>query len=261
MGVTGKLLALYRVDQQLRGLNARLRSAEAYLRQQEKLLADHATKREAIEAELKQAQATNHNDENEIKGIDERIEASRERMNNAQTSKEHSATLTEINTLKADRALIEERVLTAMGKIEELNAELATIDEEAAKRQKIRDTAATERDARAAEIKDRVAELEAEREGVVKEVPAPALTVYQGAIDRGVEDVMAPIEEQDKRNMEYTCGSCYTHLPIEKVSVLMQRGDLTTCPSCDVILYLGEEVRGSLESAKPNARSRAVTVD
>jgi len=40
MSVTTKLLKLYRVDQQLEGLRSRLRAAEAYLKNQERLIAE-----------------------------------------------------------------------------------------------------------------------------------------------------------------------------------------------------------------------------
>lgn len=231
------------------------------MHQQEKLLADLTAKRDSVAGQARQIQASNHNDETELKGIDERIELLRDRMNNAKTSKEHGAMLAEINTLKEQRSGIEERVLERMGKLEELTSGSASLDADQAQRQKVRDIAAADRAARADEIKDRVAELEKQRDTVRKEVPAAALSLYTSALERGVEEIMAPIEEQDRRSMEYTCGSCYTHLPIEKVSVLMQKGDITTCPACDVLLYLAEETREALGSAKPNARSRAVTID
>ena len=47
MGVTSKLLALYRVDQQLHGLKSRLRGAEAYLKNQDTLLKGIGERRES----------------------------------------------------------------------------------------------------------------------------------------------------------------------------------------------------------------------
>ena len=116
MGVTAKLLKLYRVDQKLNGLNSRLRAAERYLDAQEKQLTTLTDKHTSLDGQLRQLQASIHNDETDIKRFDDRIASNRERMNNASTSKEHGALLTEINTMKADRALVEERVLEMVTK-------------------------------------------------------------------------------------------------------------------------------------------------
>lgn len=259
MGVTQKLLALYMVDRQLSGLKSRLRSAESYLKQQDAQLKEIEARRLATAARLRAAESSAHNLETEVKGIDERIAKLRERMNSATTSKEHSALLTEVSTIKADRGKLEEQALGALGEAEKAREELAGLETEKAERDKVRGVAVTERDARTAEIKDRVAELEAERAKAVAEVPPTALAKYNALMEAGFEDVMAPIEEQDRRNKDYSCGGCYTHIPLEKVNTLLNRGDMVTCPSCNVILYMEESLHTSITGAaekKRNARNR-----
>lgn len=256
MGVTSKLLGLYRVDQQLTGLKSRLRGAEAYLREQDRQLTEIGAKLESLRGQIRQLEATEHNDETEIKSIEERIAKARERMNNAATSKEHSALLTEVNTLKADKSLIEERAIEGLGKLDELRAQVTEIEAQQAEREKVRQVAEADRDKKAADIKDRVAELEGEREKKKDDVPAPALEVYESARELLGDEVMAPVEEQDRRNKEYACGSCFTHLPVELVSILMKQGDLTRCPSCSVILYMEQELRDSLATAAEKKRKK-----
>lgn len=243
MTVTAKLLRLYLIDKQLRGLSSRLRAAEKYLSEQDTLLGGLESKFATTQAQLRQLEATCKNDEMEAGSIESRMTMLRERMNNAKTSKEHSAHLTEISTLKADKQLVEDRILESMGKIEVLKKQVEEIDVQREERRGIRSLAVKERDERAAEIKDRVAELEAERATAKEEVPPPALRIYEERLALAVEDVMAQIEEQDRRNLEYSCAACYTHLPIEQVSILLRRGDLTKCPTCHAILYIANELR------------------
>lgn len=256
MGVTAKLLALYRVDRQLTGLKSRLRAAEAYLKEQERQLVEIDAKAQSLKSQIRQLEATAHNDETEVNRIEERIALVRDRMNNAATSKEHSALLTEVNTLKADKGLIEERAIETLQKLDQLREQLLEIEASRVEREKVREVARNDRDQREADIKDRVTELEAEREKRKADVPAPALDTYESSRELLGDDVMAPVEEQDRRNKEYACGSCYTHLPVELVSILMKRGDLTRCPSCSVILYMEEELRDSLQSAADKKRKK-----
>jgi uncharacterized protein len=262
MGVTSKLVRLYRVDIQLRGLSGRLRTAEAYLKEQERLLAQLEAQAAALTAQLKQSEASAKNDEVEAKSFDQKIETLRERMNNARTSKEHAAMLAEVNTLKADKGLVEDRAIKSMQKVDELRTQLTAIDADREERKKVRQVAAGERDARAAEIKDRVTELESERKTALADVPATALKIYEERMEIEADDVMAAIEEQDRRNMEYTCGSCYTHLPIELVSILLKRGDVTKCPSCKVILFMEEDLKDQIStSQQKKSGKKAVNAD
>lgn len=205
--------------------------------------------------QLRQLEASAHNDEVESNSFEQKIESLRERMNNARTSKEHAALLSEINTLKADKSLIEDRAIKSMQKLDEVRVQVQTLETARAERAKVRDVAAADREARAAEIKDRVAELEAERVKALEDIPPAALLIYEERVAMGDdESIMAPIEEQDRRSLEYTCGSCYTHLPIEQVSILLKRGDVTKCPSCKVILFMEEELRDSINTAQQKKR-------
>jgi predicted nucleic acid-binding Zn-ribbon protein len=257
MTVTAKLLRLYLVDKQLRGLSSRLRASEAYLGEQDKLLSELDAKASTLVTQIRSLEATLKNDEVEVQSMDERAALLRERMNNAQTSKEHSAFLTEISTIKADKAPIEERMLVAMTKLDALRAEAEAIEAQKAERVGVRQVASNERDARAAEIKDRVDELKKQRDVAKEDVPPPALLIYEQRLALNVEYVMAAVEEQDRRNMEYTCTACYTHLPIEQVSVLLKRGDLTKCPTCSAILYIEDHLREDITGSDKKSRKRS----
>lgn len=250
MGVTTKLLELYRVDQQLRGLTGRLKTAEAYLAEQDKLLSTLKSRHDTLAAQLKTLEASARNDEVEAKGIESRIEMLRERMNTAQTNKEHQALNTEVATLKADKGLVEERALASMQKLEKSKADAAALSEQLAEREKVREIARRDRDERQQEIAARLDELNRERAGKLDGLGGDALAYYNQRLNSGAPHVMAALEEMDRRNLEYSCGACYTVLPIELVSVLLKRGDLTKCPSCKVILYMEAELKSDISSSQ-----------
>ena len=259
MGVTAKLLKLYRVDQQLEGLKSRLRAAEAYLKNQEHQLGELSAKATELNDAITKLEATVHNDETETTGIDERVETLRDRMNNARTSKEHSAYLTEINTLKADKGLIEEKSLEMLASLDELRANADEFKAQMNEREGIRKVAKAQRDERATEIEARLSELTAERETVKADVPESALAVYEARLEFGIDDVMAPVSEESRRHAEYTCGSCFTLLPMEKVNTILIKGGLTVCPTCDAILYMETSLHEEISTAIEKKRSKAST--
>ena len=259
MSVTEKLLALYRVDQKLTGLKSRLRQAENYLRQQQTLLKSIEEMHSSLTSQTRQLEATVHNDQNEITSLDERIAKLRDRMQTASTSKEHSALLTEMNTIKADRGLIETRAVESLEQLDLIRARVSEIVTQREERERVRVVAQQDRDQRASDIAGKVEELETEREGVLRDVPSSALNAYNELLELGLDDVMATVEEQDRRNKEYSCGACYTHLPVEQLNILMNKGDLTKCPTCGVILYLEQDLFDSISGdAEKKRRKRAI---
>lgn len=243
MSVTGKLVQLHRVEVQIRGLTERLRSAERYLNQQDNLLASLHAQRETLRAQHKQVEATFRNDESEAASIDEKIKRLREQMNTSTSNKQYAAFLSEINTLKADKSEIDTRAITSLTKLDEVKAQLEALEAQVAEREQVRKVAVTDRDAQAAAVKERLDELRRERETAAADVPPIALAFYEARVRVAPDEIMAPLEEHDRRNREYACGSCQMLLPLEKLNALITRGELTACTACGAILFLEENVR------------------
>jgi predicted nucleic acid-binding Zn-ribbon protein len=241
MSVTKQLLELFRVDKQLRGLRSRLDASERFLSQQSAQLGDMDKQKGALEGQLRQLRATIANEEGEGQRVEARMNALREQMNSAKTAKEYNAFLSELNVLKEQKTASEERALEAMTKAEELDKKLAEINAQQADRSKIVGTARTDRDAKAAEIKDRVAELTAQRAELAAKVPPRELNMLETLIKSRGDEAMAPVEVLDRRAHEGNCSACMMAITVEAVSALMS-GKLVTCPSCRCILYMEEEV-------------------
>lgn len=238
MRLTDKLLRVYRVDRQLDGLQSRLKTAERFLQDQTSQIDTVESRRQSLEKQHRQMRATIADHEGEMARLDARIEVLREQMNTARTNKEYKAFLTEVNTLKIERDKAESAAIELLTKADELTVQLADLDKQREGKGKVRQVAADDRDKKAAEIKDRLSELEAERKKLAAEVPPGALSAYEELVRQKAEDAMAPLEAQDRKRHEFTCGSCMMAVPIETVSALMSHGSLTRCSSCGCILFL-----------------------
>jgi predicted nucleic acid-binding Zn-ribbon protein len=267
MSVTESLLRVFRVDQQLQGLQSRLRAAERFLGEQTKQVQTLDSKRESIAAQLKQSQATVANHEGEMSRIDARIEQLREQMNAARTNKEYKAFLTEVNTLKADRSASETAALEVMTKADELKKTLGELDAQRAEREKMRKVADEDRTKRAEEIKDRLNQLTKEREQLASQVPAPAMAIYVDLMKRMGDEAMAHVEELDRRRHEYSCGSCQMAVPVETLNALIRgsaansTNPVTLCVNCGCILYMEEEMAQSFQKAAAKKASKAEQVE
>jgi len=251
MTETAKLLRLFRVDQQLGGLQGRLRSAERFLETQERALGELNTQRESLVAQLRQLKASAAGDEGDANTIGARIDDLRGKMNESSSNKEYQALLVEVGKLSADKSVLDEKALGVMEKCDEVNASVEALDAQIAERKKMKKVAAQDRDKRDAEIADRVQTLKGERAELAKAAAGRALAAYEARRKRfdDAEDVMAPLEEQNVKKHEFTCGSCMMGVPVNLVSSLVM-GKFTTCTSCGVILYLDESSTEKLVAMK-----------
>lgn len=249
MDLTAKLLKVYLVDKQLRGLQSRLRAAERFHTDQSTQLQQIDTKKGSLESQLRQMQAVIADNEGEMKRLDERMATIREQMNTAQTNKEYKAFLTEMNTFKAERDRLETSALEQLTKAEELKKQVTELSGQREEREQVQKVAAGEKTQRADEIKDRVEELKNQRKLATADVPPDVLAKLELLIKQRGDEAMAPIEVQDRKRHEYTCGSCMMSLPVESVSGLMSSGKLTFCVSCQCILYLDEEAAKAMQPA------------
>ena len=247
MSLLDQLVSLHRVDSQVRGLRSRLDGAADHLAAQQKLLAGLERQRQELETQLRHVQAKIGNLEVEGKSLDERIEKLRDGLANAPTHKLHAALLNEMNAQKTERTALDTRELADMEQSEKLKAELAKVVQLVTDRTRIRDLAVKEHADRAAEVGDRLAELERERETAAAALPEPTLKLFNKVAQLHEGDALAQIEEVDRRHREYACGACNMHLPFESVSRLTApAGAVVQCGSCLRILYLQQDTRTAL---------------
>src|SRR5580765_7640861 len=184
MDVTAKLVRVFSVDKQLRGLQSRLGSAERFLSEQTKEIDGIDSKRAALEAQLKGNTAQAADFEGEMARLDAKMATIRKQMDEAQTNKEYKAFLTEVNTFKADRDGMETKALELMTKSDELKKQRAELTGKRSEREKMQKGAAGDREQRFKEIESRLNELKAERAKLVADVPADVMIMFQRLLDQ-----------------------------------------------------------------------------
>lgn len=157
------------------------------------------------------------------------------RLPGIQTQKEYVAVLKEIDMAKKANRDLEELLQAKQREIgdleqdkEEKDAELAAISEKAGARGEELDQLMSESD----EVLEK---RKSTREAIASEVPASLLRKYQTLFRRrgGLALVMA-------RNG--ACLGCNMQLPPQQFNSLLRVTELQTCPHCNRLLYVEQEV-------------------
>ncbi len=241
------LLELFQVERRLRSLRSRVDSAETYLAVQTRQMHLLQERRDELELRKRQRQAHAANLETEASGIDERTEKLREELNAASNTRQYHAVLNEVNSLKDKRTEIDEQTLVELSGVEQIDAELAELDEKIAERSTVLESAETELATRRDEIKGSLEELDAERSAKAANIPSDTQRLFDELSDDFDGEVMASIELIDKRRREYACDTCNVHLPFDIVSRVTGRPDeIVQCQGCLRILYASETAREAL---------------
>jgi predicted nucleic acid-binding Zn-ribbon protein len=256
MTVTENLVKVFLVDKQLRGLQSRLKGAESFLADQVKQLGSLDGQQKTLEQSHKTTLAKANEADGETKRLDARMAALKSQMDNAQTNKEYKAFLTEINTIKADRDRSEAAAIELMQKADEIKKQIESLGGQRGERESVKKVAEGDREKRYTEIKDRLAELEAQRKPLAEALTSDVVSLYSRLLQQRGDDAMAAVEISDFKRGEFHCGSCMIALPVDHVAGLLSSGKLTRCVSCQCILYLDEAAR---DAAKPQAKAAKKT--
>ena len=247
MSAIEDLLALHLVDKQARGLRSRVENAQAYLNAQQGQLDELNDSSDELAQRSKLTQATVANLETEAGSIDERTNKLRDDLKNSSTTKQYNVILEEINNLKEAKGQIDDRALAELEGLDTINAQTEAMAAKITERTTVRDSATSELKERTNEVADQLAVLEAERAEKASVVPGAALEVFDQAADDFEGDSMAPLEEIDRRRLEYGCSCCNVSLPFNLVNTIMADDNIVQqCQGCLRILYATEELRGAL---------------
>lgn len=253
MSLQEQLRELYRLDSQLRGLRSRLDAAIRRRDAQQNKLNQLTQQRDELAEQHQHLKAKQHNLEQEAAQKDQQVQAHRDQMNTVTSNKQYSAMLVEIDSLKNEKSRLEDQALEKMNEVEAIAARQAELDEKLAEQQKLVDQANKDVEAAESEVGGRLEDMTKERDAAAAELPAETRTLFERLAEAYEGEAMAPVEEEDRRRMEYSCGGCFISLPVEHVNAVVTSPDkVTACPNCQRILYVDQELAAAM---KPKSKS------
>ncbi|MFA6378460.1 MAG: C4-type zinc ribbon domain-containing protein [Candidatus Omnitrophota bacterium] len=151
------------------------------------------------------------------------------------TNKEYKAKLTEIENLKADKSIIEEKILILFDEVDTLTAKSHKEKEMLAQEEKkfLEEKAKIEDEIK--QLDDRAKVLESQRQQKAKDIQPKFLNQYERIL-KGKEGLaLVPVQHN-------ACGGCYMNVPPQIVNAIKTHENLVYCESCARILYTEEDL-------------------
>ena len=247
MTLQERLLELYMLDKQVRGMRGRLDTATARVDTQQSRLDQFKQQQQELQSQHLHGQAKAKSLESQADEIEQRIAHLRDQMQNVKSNKEYSAVLLEVNTHKLEKGKVEDEAIGQLGQVEQLAQELEAINGQVTDQEKLVAAAQDEVSRCRDEVGHELEELEAKRSEAEKTVPDDVCTLFNRMAEMHDGQAMAGVAEASRRHREYTCEGCYLIIPIERVNALMTLPDqVVCCPSCNRILYIEQELKTSI---------------
>lgn len=173
--------------------------------------------------------------EGDLAAKEEGIKKSQAQLGQLKTNKDYQAKLSEIESLKADKSLIEEEILRAM---DEIDASKKPIEDEKIK------LAAEEKiySGKKAQVAERTKELEASINSIEGQRKILSASVDKKILERyehilHAKDGLALVSVAHN-----SCQGCFMHVPHQVINEIQMHDRLIVCENCARILYLQEDV-------------------
>jgi uncharacterized protein len=188
-----------------------------------------------LEDQVKSTLVKQKDYEGELKAKEDAIVKADGQLSQLKTNKEYSAKLLEIESIKADKSLIEEKILLGFDQIEEVRKALenekqvvASYEKDfQAKKKQIEDSLAV--------ADDQLKVKESQRARLTPEVRPDILGRYERIMNNKEGIGIVPVRNN-------TCQGCFMHLTEQAVNQIRINDQLICCDMCARILYLEDDL-------------------
>ncbi len=230
-----KLVDLQVMDEEIFRFKREMREKPAEL---EALKAEFESKKltlKALEDKLKSIQVSQKELELDLKAKEEGIAKADGSLSLLKTNKEYQTRLHEIENMKADKSIVEEKILLGFDDVDaarkSLEAERVVVlqyeKEFNAKKKQVDDDLLV--------IADQLKIRESQRARVAPEVRPDCLSRYERVLKN--KDGLGIVKVVD-----HTCGGCFMHLTEQVMNELKKYEQIIACDMCARILYLADDL-------------------
>lgn len=149
------------------------------------------------------------------------------------TNKEYQAMLKEIENMKADASVIEDKVLELLDQMDKIKIDIDREKQKLKEGEKIFNEQKQKIEGRLKEIDDRLAQLEAQRKQITPGIEPKILAQYERILLN--RDGLAIVNVKNN-----SCQGCNLFVPHQVINLIKMYDRIVTCEVCNRILYINE---------------------
>lgn len=230
-----KLIELQKVDSEIHDLKVKLKEKPELIAQ----LKDEFEKSRALlsglEEKLKRIQLDRKGLELELKTKEEGIAKANAKLFELKTNKEYSAKLSEIESIKADKSIFEEKILISYDAADAVQKEIDRERGVVGEKERIFLSKKRDVEDELKVMEDRIGVLGAQKKQALDGVDPNCLSRYEKILHHKDGLAIAPL-------LGNSCGGCFMNVTQQQINVIKMHDQLVVCEMCQRILYLEDDL-------------------
>jgi hypothetical protein len=229
-----KLIKLQDVDTEIISLKSEIGEIPLKLKELDDKYKEKQKAVKDIEEQIKAVQLERKECEGELASKEETAKKYQAQLFQVKTNKEYSSLQKEIEDIKADASVLEEKIIGFLEKIDELNKNKQDAESRLKKEKTEIDAEKTKLQAELKAKESQLADKESTRKGCAEGIDGKLLEKYDKLLDTKGGQAIARIKSD-------ACGGCFINLPPQVINEVRMGENLKFCDSCLRILYYDEE--------------------
>ncbi len=201
---------------------------------------------ERARAAVQEMQKDRRKLEMDLMGVEQTIAKYQGQLLDVKTNKEYQAMLHEIETCRAERAALDEKILLEMEEAETRHAGLRALDDRLKEKRRATEEGKKRQDAQLAELRRQKKALEAEREELSRAIPSDYLDPFLRVARQRKGLALVAVREE-------LCGGCHVRVMPKLIQQVRRATGLIACDSCKRWLYVPEGPAPDAAPAPPAA--------
>lgn len=230
-----KLVALQKVDAEIYSLRDELKEKPQQIQALKEDFDKEKEKLNALEDTLKKIQLDRKEKELELQTKEGDIGKANSQLLQIKTNKEYTAKINEIESIKADKSQIEEKVLLFYEEADKVRAEAEEEKKVVAEKEKKYLADKKKIDDEINGLEKKIRDCESQRKDILPEINPNYLNRYEQLLSNRNGSAIVAVHSG-------SCGGCNMNLTAQMINALKMEDQLVECDTCSRILYLEEEI-------------------
>jgi len=230
-----KIIDLQKIDAEIYVLQLQLKEKPALMEKMKEEFEALKGRLKGLEEKMKAAQVNRMEKELELKAKEDEISKSNAQLSQIKTNKEYTAKIAEIEHIKADKSVIEERILLSFDETDRINGEVEKEKLKVAEEEKkyLEKKKVSEGDVRI--IEDRIKVLDSQHHQAIEGIAPEFLSRYERILRHKEGLAIVPVQGS-------TCGGCFMNVTPQMINAIKMNDQLVECEMCSRILYIEDNL-------------------
>lgn len=226
-----KLIALQKIDEKIYDIQTQLEEKPKEIDVLKQEFELKKTQLKNLEEKLTSLKLARKDHELELQTQEGKIAKAQVQLSEIKTNKEYTAKISEIESIKADMSIIEEKILISFDQADAVNQEIEKEKGVVAQEEKKYLEEKQKVDELIKQIQAEQANLKKQRQELIPTANSNYLMRYEKVLKNKKGLAIVPV-------VGHTCGGCFMNVTSQKENAILMADNLVSCEMCSRILYI-----------------------